>query len=600
MRKDFLIHFAVALPFILLFNIYLSTVCPTVYAGDSGELTVAAFSLGIPHPSGYPLFTIIGKLFTLLPFGSIAFRVNVMSIFFSVLTVWIIYLIILRVTKSVVSSLLGSLSLAFSQAFWLQTVSAEVYPIHFFFVAIIILVLLWIEEKPSHFLFYLLVFIIGLSFTNHLQTLMLIPAVFFILVSRNIRLLNFKSLLLVFLLLLIASSMYLYLPIRTYMEAAIHWGDPDTWENFYTVVSGKSHRSGYVFNKGIFVYLLRLNDTLWMVLSQLGMLTVFSLVGFWKTNLRWKFFYILVIVFDTFYTVFLNTVSLEITPFNIASIMVLAVLAGKGAHYIIQKINNFKIGSGLSNLKLVKSAILVIPMIFLISNYSVCNQSLNYTAYENSQNILRTVNPGGTLVLSGDNYLFPVSYSRFVEKAREDVNIFDWYFLFFKMPCWGESPDSDHNNETLFSKQSMENLLIKMKSENGFFISNINPDPGALPEEYQIVPWGVLGKILKKGEETEGDLSPHIWNSYITQSLEDSFYRDYMTSEITADYNLNKGKQLILLGGMELGIKRLNRATAIAPSNDAIHTAKVLFLVNTGFYEEAKKGAGSGFEYFHR
>ena len=63
---------------IFLFGIYLKTICPVVYLGDSGELTAAAYSLGIPHNSGYPLYCIIGKIFCLIPIGNIGFRMNLM------------------------------------------------------------------------------------------------------------------------------------------------------------------------------------------------------------------------------------------------------------------------------------------------------------------------------------------------------------------------------------------------------------------------------------------------------------------------------------------------------------------------------------------
>jgi len=72
---------------ILVFGVYLFTACPTVYLGDSGELTAAAFSIGIPHNSGYPLYVLLGKLFCLIPLGSIGFRVNLMSCFFGAGTV---------------------------------------------------------------------------------------------------------------------------------------------------------------------------------------------------------------------------------------------------------------------------------------------------------------------------------------------------------------------------------------------------------------------------------------------------------------------------------------------------------------------------------
>ena len=73
---------------IVSFVIYLLTLCPTVYLGDSGELSGAAFSLGVAHPSGYPLYALVGKVFCLIPFGSVGFRMNLMAALFGVLGVW--------------------------------------------------------------------------------------------------------------------------------------------------------------------------------------------------------------------------------------------------------------------------------------------------------------------------------------------------------------------------------------------------------------------------------------------------------------------------------------------------------------------------------
>src|SRR5258707_11494421 len=63
--------------------VYSRTLAPSVPTGDSGELITVAWVLGIAHPPGYPLFSMVGHLFTLLPFGSPAFRVNLMSALFA-------------------------------------------------------------------------------------------------------------------------------------------------------------------------------------------------------------------------------------------------------------------------------------------------------------------------------------------------------------------------------------------------------------------------------------------------------------------------------------------------------------------------------------
>ena len=59
--------------------LYLDTLAPTVLTYDSGMLQTKAYTLGIGHPTGYPTFILLGKLFTYLPFGDVAYRVNLSS-----------------------------------------------------------------------------------------------------------------------------------------------------------------------------------------------------------------------------------------------------------------------------------------------------------------------------------------------------------------------------------------------------------------------------------------------------------------------------------------------------------------------------------------
>jgi hypothetical protein len=68
--------------FITAFITYLFTLCPSIYFGDSGELIAMICTLGVPHPTGFPLYILAGKLFAFLPLASPAFRVNLMSAFF--------------------------------------------------------------------------------------------------------------------------------------------------------------------------------------------------------------------------------------------------------------------------------------------------------------------------------------------------------------------------------------------------------------------------------------------------------------------------------------------------------------------------------------
>ena len=74
-------------------TVYLSTIAPTLSFFDSGEMIAGCFTLGVSHPPGYPVYVTLGKLFSFLPLGSVAFRVNLMSSFFASMTSVLIYYI---------------------------------------------------------------------------------------------------------------------------------------------------------------------------------------------------------------------------------------------------------------------------------------------------------------------------------------------------------------------------------------------------------------------------------------------------------------------------------------------------------------------------
>ncbi|HEY0713967.1 MAG TPA: DUF2723 domain-containing protein, partial [Polyangia bacterium] len=61
------------------FAFYVATVAPAPYLLDSAELAAASFGLGIAHPPGEPLALLLGRLFTLFPLGSVAFRVGLLQ-----------------------------------------------------------------------------------------------------------------------------------------------------------------------------------------------------------------------------------------------------------------------------------------------------------------------------------------------------------------------------------------------------------------------------------------------------------------------------------------------------------------------------------------
>jgi len=551
--------------------VYLLTLSPTVYLGDSGELSAAAFCLGVPHGSGYPLYALVGKGFCLLPFGDIGFRMNLMAAIFGVLGVWAVYSLIERMTGSKLGAWVGGGVLAFIPGFWWQTVAAEVYTLHVFFVALMMRLLWGWEERREFWLLVVFALVTGLSFGNHLQTVMLAPGVFYLMWSGDRKvLLDGKRFLVLSLFFVLPLLVYGYLPIRTWAGAAMHWGDPDTWERFWAHVSGRSHRGGYVFNLGVWEYVDRLKGSLGFIWGQFGVLVLVGVWGWWRIRLvRWRVFLLGVVVFDLFYTVFLNTISLEVTPFNLSVCVVLAVGVGVG------------VGEG------VRWCEGVIPLLFLVLNYRVLDQSRNYTAYEHALNIFRTADPGAVLFVEGDNHLSPVTYARLVERMREDVSLYDRHNTLFKMPEAGKKivPWAGRWEE---ERNGLEKNMIRANAGTPFYYAVFGPYALDMPDSHRLIQNGILQRVVREDENVDLLDLGKVWSIYATESVYGRFEKDFMNREVSAYFLFDFGKALMLSGQTAAGLKHMKLARNMAYNDNVIHSDMAVFLTDHGFFDEAR------------
>lgn len=153
------------------FVLYVMTAAPGLYWMDSGELTAAGYGLGVAHPPGFALYTLLAKAATLLPFGSIAFRVVLLSALCGALTVAAVFWLALRLALALgtgervaqAGSVSAALVLGLSHTFWRQATVAEVYTPSLLIVAISLLLLLWALERPGGRTALALAFVAGLA-----------------------------------------------------------------------------------------------------------------------------------------------------------------------------------------------------------------------------------------------------------------------------------------------------------------------------------------------------------------------------------------------------------------------------------------------------
>src|SRR4030095_9709728 len=157
--------------------LYFLTAARDIVVGDTGELITAAVSLGVAHPPGYPLFTMLGHVFSFLPLGSMPFRVNLLAVVCDALTVGVIYFTALRLTRSRLAAAIAALVLAFNPTFWTWSLAAEVFPLNNLLAALLIyLVVVWRESPEKTSLLVACCFVGGLPLTNHQTIVLLGPA----------------------------------------------------------------------------------------------------------------------------------------------------------------------------------------------------------------------------------------------------------------------------------------------------------------------------------------------------------------------------------------------------------------------------------------
>ncbi len=227
--------------------VYVATLAPTVlpydtpYTLDSPMLQAAVPVLGVGHPTGYPTYMMLTHLFTYLPLGDAAYRVNLASAAYGAVAVAAVYAAGLLLSRRAVAAAAGSLAFGFSGAFWSQAVIAEVYTMNALFVALFLcLILLWRERRDAGVLL-VAALVSGLSLTHHLSSGLLVPAglLFVALVDRS-TFSEARFLLKGLGAFALGLLPMLYLPVRASMDAPLNEADPSTPDRFLNLVTGGS------------------------------------------------------------------------------------------------------------------------------------------------------------------------------------------------------------------------------------------------------------------------------------------------------------------------------------------------------------------------
>ena len=246
---------------------YLSTLAPTLSwannGADGGDLITAAATAGVAHPSGYPTYLLLVRLFLAVPLGSLAFRANLFSALCAACAASVVTLLVNLCSTAprrfaLAGGLIAGFAFALSPLLWSQAVIAEVYSLHVLFISLILLSLP-LSGRPAapnlRFQDELAGALFGLALGNHLTTVLLLPP--WLLFSARVEGRWSPQRLLRRLTALAAGLIvYAYLPISASRHPPVNWGLPVDWAGFWWVVSGVPYRalafglpSGYVLSR---------------------------------------------------------------------------------------------------------------------------------------------------------------------------------------------------------------------------------------------------------------------------------------------------------------------------------------------------------------
>jgi len=544
----------------VVFTVYALGACPTIYVGDSGELVTAVHLLGVPHPTGYPLYVLLGKAWTLaLPFGSIAWRMSLFSAACAAAACGVLAWTGDRLRLHPAASAFGALLLAFSPTFWAEANVQRVYALNALFVLLATAAAWrWHAAPPgthpddrSPRALALAFFLCGLGATNH--TFMAIYAValgLFVVATEPRTLLRWRVILGAGAAFAVGLLPYAYLPIRSRANPRLDWGDPETLERFLAVVLRRDFwERAWIEGPADVIpiaadYLRSFGAELtWIgaVLAAAG-----AAIG-WRRGT--PVLLPLLVMLGNAVAVGLHGSRSDIFIWHryyIPSYAMGALLAAVGSHALLERLP-----------RLLRVLPLAVPAVQLVLGWPANDRSRYRIAEDFGTAVLEALPPGSHLVATDDNILFALLYMHLVEGKRPDIDLVPQGIGGADLPPLRFDPATDplffthHPNWNLPSLELVPVGLLFRAWRGG------EPPPPATPPAHPL----------------PGADDPRVPKDYLTQNLIGQFH--YMLGFTAAERDWVTAR------------REFDAAAAAAPDNDVLFYNLGLIYWRQGRLDEA-------------
>ena len=494
---------AATIVFLVLLVIYSITLAPTFLHIDCGELAATQYSLGISHPTGYPLFSILCYLFLKIPLFS---RPIIQSNFLAALwtaggvalyATWLCKILRTNFSKpdskkkaveqepsgiaeSLSISIFAALTLGLTLTVWAQATSIEVYSLHVFLLGCLLVSAFNALQRDTSLSWTICAVILALGFSNHMTTLMILPMLAWLYFDkRGFQKSSFTSLIVPALAGLgVMILLYGFLFIRSGQDPLLCWGDIHDWTTFKRHLTGHQYRSWIMAgskvaakNLGKF---LKAFPHEWAMVGPILMIMGVSVALKWARTWFWAI--IAGMSFNIFYVIQYDIKDLE--PYFLLAMMGFTFLLAFGMKRIIHQFRK----------PWTVIAIGFVPLLALGLNFKASNQKDTRFFEEYTNAALGSIEPNALVMSQQWDFLITqYYYLRVVEGKFPGVFVIDKELL---RRSWYVNKQA-----TLFDKE----IFKGVETEKEAFLLALKPfeeekpfDPNQIEEAYQ----SFLGKIL--------------------------------------------------------------------------------------------------------
>jgi hypothetical protein len=519
------------------FFVYLSTMSRSMSYIDGGEITTVLWTLGIAHPTGYPLFTLLGYAFIHLPFfHEVVQRANFFAVVCTAIaggTFYYVFLLShvvlatdgkdldLKKSKKVFlktdstalesrsnfailsASVAATLTLMFSKTFWTQSTVIESYPLQLLLFAIIFVAWLKLYSSPGKQESFLAGFALGLGFTNHMTTILTVPSLIFLLILMlRTKKLNRRIIQVMILGGALAGLLYLYLPIRASQHPLLNWGNPDNLKRFIWHVTAKQFRTWMFSSFDVFQH--QLNVFYSNLYTEFRVSILIAVLGFFVSAIYYKKLFwwtTILLVSDLIYAANYSIHNIE-SYFLLAYISIVLFIT-VGFRFIVERLSQLSLGKTI-----ITFSILFFPIFSAFSNYKEVDASKDHAVEMYVRDILTSL-PKNSVIISyqWDIFVSASLYYQNVDGLRPDVIVIDKELL---RRSWYASQVHNRYN-FLFPKEDL--IYDEYQANLKLFENDLPYDPTDIERSYSNFIREIIFGSLNNGREVF--VGPEIENQYL-------------------------------------------------------------------------------------